>query len=131
MNSPLPSGPRACSAATTAVSSLGTSTSAEYVNRTDGVSWHGKILRALLAWHWLNKNGCLPPAVCDAFIHCKARASGEVRNFSVKLESPSKPFRCKRCPNTSSLESNSHSNGRPLTCASSKSILYESRYSDP
>src|SRR5215216_5867913 len=131
MNSPLPSGPRACSAATTAVSSLGTSTSAEYVNRTDGVSWHGKMLRALLVWHWLNKNGCLPPAVCEAFIHCSARASGEVRNFKVKLVSPLKPLRCKRCPNTSSLLSNSHSNLPPLRFAFCKSILNVSKYSEP
>ena len=43
---------------------LGTVISAVYAIFTPGVSWHGTIVRAWIAWHWVNMYGCFFPAVC-------------------------------------------------------------------
>ena len=39
----------------TAESGAGTVTSAWYVTRKRAVSWHGTIVRAWIAWHWLKR----------------------------------------------------------------------------
>jgi len=39
----------------TPVSGSGTRSEASKVKRTDGESWQGKIVRALIGWHWVNK----------------------------------------------------------------------------
>ena len=62
----------------TTVSASGTVICARKVNRASGESWQGSTLRAWIAWHWLNRYGCLPPSVCAGSSHCRALASGLV-----------------------------------------------------
>ena len=46
--------------------------------RTRGLSGSGATVRAWMAWHWLNRKGWRPPAVCSGASHCRPSASGEV-----------------------------------------------------
>ena len=60
------------------VNGLQTFTDASYVNLTEGVSWHGTMLLACMAWHWENRYGYFLPNVTFASNHCSALAFGLV-----------------------------------------------------
>ena len=87
---PWVSGSAALGALITAVSGAGTVILASQVWRIPGESWVGIQLRLLIAWPWLNRKGCVLPAVCSGVSHCSALLSGaDLYVMTIRRASPS------------------------------------------